>query len=68
MMDTVSSLSSGITNATKDVLGISVSILTYEWMVAKVAFFTVENTILTYIIAFLSLTFMAIGPIVGHIK
>ena len=53
LMDTVSSLSSGITNAVKDVLGVSVSILTYEWMESKVAIFTIENTILTYIIAFL---------------
>ncbi|WP_333693937.1 sterol desaturase family protein [Flavobacterium sp.] len=57
LMDTVSSLSSGITNAVKDVLGISVSILTYEWMVSKVAIFTIENTILTYIIAFFVIDF-----------
>lgn len=56
-MDTVSSLSSGITNAVKDVLGISVSILTYEWMVSKVALFSIENTILTYIIAFFVIDF-----------
>jgi sterol desaturase/sphingolipid hydroxylase (fatty acid hydroxylase superfamily) len=57
LMDTVSSLSSGITNATKDVLGISISILTYEWMVSKVAVFTIENTILTYVIAFFVIDF-----------
>lgn len=57
LMDTVSSLSSGITNAVKDVLGISVSILTYEWMVSKVALFSIENTILTYIIAFFVIDF-----------
>jgi len=52
LMDTVSSLSSGLTNSVKDVLGISISILTYEWMVSKWALFTIENTILTYFIAF----------------
>lgn len=57
LMDTVSSLSSGITNAVKDVLGVSVSILTYERMVSKVAIFTIENTILTYIIAFFVIDF-----------
>lgn len=57
LMDTVSSLSSGITNATKDVLGISISILSYEWMVSKVALFTIENTIITYIFAFFVIDF-----------
>ena len=57
LMDTVSSLSSGITNAVKDILGLSISILTYEWMVSKVAIFTIENTILTYGIAFFVIDF-----------
>ncbi len=57
LMDTVSSLSSGITNSVKDVLGVSISILTYEWMVNKVAVFAIENTILTYIIAFFVIDF-----------
>lgn len=57
LMDSVSSLSSGITNAVKDVLGISISILSYEWMVSKVAVFTIENTILTYVIAFFVIDF-----------
>jgi len=57
LMDTVSSLSSGITNAVKDVLGISISILSYEWMVSKMAFFTIESTVFTYIIAFFVIDF-----------
>ena len=32
-MDMISSLSSGITNVTKDVLGLSVAIISYEWLV-----------------------------------
>ncbi|MBL7751818.1 MAG: sterol desaturase, partial [Chitinophagaceae bacterium] len=32
-MDMISSLSSGITNVTKDVLGLSIGILSYGWMV-----------------------------------
>ncbi len=34
-MDMVSSLSSGITNVTKDVLGLSITILTYSWLVSR---------------------------------
>ena len=36
-MDMISSLSSGITNVVKDVLGLSVTILAYSWLVSKVA-------------------------------
>lgn len=57
LMDTVSSLSSGITNAVKDVLGISVSILSYDWMVSKIAFFSIQNSILTFAIAFIVIDF-----------
>ena len=35
--DVVSSLSSGITNVTKDVLGLSVAIISYGWMVSHLA-------------------------------
>jgi len=57
LMDTVSSLNSGITNSVKDVLGISLSILSYQWMVSKMALFTIENTFLIYIIAFVVIDF-----------
>ena len=50
--DTVSSLSSGMSNVLKDVLGLSVSIITYEWMVDHFALVTIENNILVYVIAF----------------
>ena len=33
-MDMVSSLTSGITNSTKDVLGLSIAVLSYDWMVS----------------------------------
>ncbi|HQU56839.1 MAG TPA: sterol desaturase, partial [Chitinophagaceae bacterium] len=36
-MDMVSSLSSGVTNVTKDVLGLSIAIITYSWLVAHIA-------------------------------
>src|SRR6266705_4251035 len=56
-MDMISSLSSGITNVTKDVLGLSISILTYGWLANKVALFYFEITIWTYVIAFITLDF-----------
>ena len=56
-MDMVSSLSSGITNVTKDVLGLSVAILGYTWLVDKIAIIHVKNTFATYAIAFIALDF-----------
>jgi alkylglycerol monooxygenase len=54
-MDMISSLSSGITNATKDVLGLSVTIIGYSWMVEHLAIVHVQTTWLWYIIAFFAL-------------
>ncbi len=56
-MDMISSLSSGITNVTKDVLGLSIAIIGYGWLVDKLAIVHIENNILTYIIAFIALDF-----------
>src|SRR5215212_2410367 len=56
-MDMVSSLSSGITNVTKDVLGLSISVITYRWLVDKVAIVHVQSTLWTYVIAFIVLDF-----------
>lgn len=56
-MDMISSLSSGITNVVKDVLGLSVSILTYSWLVKHVALFEVKSTFWVYAIAFMALDF-----------
>lgn len=57
LMDSISSISSGMTNATKDVLGLSIYILTYEWMVSKMALFTIEESAVAYIIAFIAIDF-----------
>lgn len=54
-MDMVSSLTSGITNSTKDVLGISIAVLSYDWMVNHWAIFTIETSFVLYIIAFFAL-------------
>src|SRR5574343_1531113 len=54
-MDMISSLTSGITNTTKDVLGLSIVLISYEWMVNNLAIYHVPNSVLAYVIAFLAL-------------
>ncbi len=56
-MDIISSLSSGFTNALKDVLGLSVSLISYQWLVAKVAIIDIPFTWLNVFIAFMALDF-----------
>ncbi|MCG8322551.1 MAG: sterol desaturase family protein [Cytophagales bacterium] len=56
-MDTLSSLGSGLTNAIKDVLGLTFVIVSYEWMVEHLALFHIEATWLVYVLAFLGLDF-----------
>jgi sterol desaturase/sphingolipid hydroxylase (fatty acid hydroxylase superfamily) len=51
--DAISSLSSGVTNVVKDVLGLSVAIVSYGWMVKHLALFTIDATWLVYLVAFL---------------
>jgi alkylglycerol monooxygenase len=55
--DMISSLSSGVTNVTKDVLGLSIAIISYEWLVDKIAIVHVQATWAVYLIAFISLDF-----------
>jgi sterol desaturase/sphingolipid hydroxylase (fatty acid hydroxylase superfamily) len=56
-LDMVSSLSSGVTNSTKDVLGLSIAIITYGWLVNHLAITHIQATWLVYVIAFLALDF-----------
>jgi len=56
-MDSISSISSGITNALKDVLGLSVSLISYEFLVTKIALFNIKSNLITYIIAFIVIDF-----------
>ena len=56
-MDMISSLTSGVTNVTKDVLGLSVAIIAYSWLVKHVAIYHIKTTWLTYVIAFLVIDF-----------
>lgn len=55
--DMISSLLSGVTNVTKDVLGLSVAIYGYGWMVSNWALYHIEATWLTYLVAFIILDF-----------
>jgi sterol desaturase/sphingolipid hydroxylase (fatty acid hydroxylase superfamily) len=57
LMDSVSSISSGITNAVKDVLGISLTLISYEWLVSKIGLYQMEANWLAYIIAFIVIDF-----------
>ena len=56
-MDMISSLTSGVTNVTKDVLGLSIAIIAYSWLVSHVALYHIKTTWLTYVIAFLVIDF-----------
>jgi sterol desaturase/sphingolipid hydroxylase (fatty acid hydroxylase superfamily) len=54
-MDMISSLSSGIANVTKDVLGLSITLITYEWMVEHFAIIHIRASLWLYLIAFFAL-------------
>lgn len=56
-MDMVSSLSSGVTNVTKDVVGLYVVVLSYPFFLKHLALIEIPNTIIVYFIAFLALDF-----------
>ena len=56
-LDMISSLSSGVTNTTKDVLGLSFAIITYGWLEKHLAVTHIQVTWLVYVIAFLALDF-----------
>ncbi len=57
LMDSVSSISSGMTNSVKDVLGLSVTFISYNWMLSKVGIFHLEANFITYSIAFIAIDF-----------
>ena len=56
-MDMISSLSSGVTNVTKDVLGLTIQILAYGWLVERLAIWHIKTTWLVYLVAFISIDF-----------
>ena len=56
-MDMISSLSSGITNVVKDILGLTITIISYGWLVDHVALFHIKPVWLVYTIGFIALDF-----------
>ena len=56
-MDMISSLTSGVTNVTKDVLGLSIALISYEWLVNKIAITHIGAYWYTYVIVFIVLDF-----------
>lgn len=56
-MDMISSLSSGVTNVTKDVLGLSLALISYAWLVQHIAITHIKATWLIYLVTFITLDF-----------
>lgn len=58
-MDTISSLSSGLTNSIKDTLGLAVVLVSYPFLKNHLAIFDIQSTWLTYTIGFIAMDFAA---------
>jgi len=56
-MDTLSSLSSGMTNIIKDLLGLAIVLIPYPFLEQKIGLFDFSNTVLVYSIAFICMDF-----------
>jgi len=56
-VDTLASLSSGLTNVIKDVLGLTVVIISYAWVEERVGVLDIEATWWVYLVAFLGIDF-----------
>lgn len=56
-MDSVSSVSSGMVNSLKDVLGLSITLVSYDWIVSKISLVDLQTTFLTYFIGFITIDF-----------
>jgi len=57
LMDTISSLSSGITNILKDSMGIILIIISYPILEKEIALFELETSLTLYILAFICIDF-----------
>ena len=55
--DTIASISSGMTNTLKEVMGLTVVIISYTWFYNHVAFFTIEPKWWVYLVCFVGLDF-----------
>lgn len=57
VLDTVSSISSGLTNILKDVLGLSILIISYPFLLDHLAVFSLDSTLMVWLIAFVAIDF-----------
>ncbi len=57
VMDTVSSLSSGLTNIVKDSLGLVLVLVSYPFLLEHLALFEIESSLLVWILAFICIDF-----------
>ncbi|MEM6718779.1 MAG: sterol desaturase family protein [Bacteroidota bacterium] len=55
--DTISSISSGLTSIVKDSLGLAVILISYPFLLENLAFFTISETWLAYLLAFIAIDF-----------
>ena len=56
-MDTISSLSSGITNLLYDLLGLGIIIVSYSFLYEYLMIFSIQESILLYLVAFICIDF-----------
>ncbi|MEX2565756.1 MAG: sterol desaturase family protein [Cyclobacteriaceae bacterium] len=56
-LDSVTSISSGMTNVIKDTLGLTISVFTYEWLLGHLALFDIGTTWTTFLITFIIVDF-----------
>ena len=57
LFDTISGISSGMTNNIKSIFKLSVVIISYQWMVEHFAVFDIESTAWLYVVAFIGTDF-----------
>ena len=57
LFDTISGISSGMTNNIKSIFKLSIVIISYQWMVDNFAFFEIKSTAWLYIVAFIGTDF-----------
>lgn len=55
--DTITSLSSGITNVVKDILGLIITVISYEWLYNNLALVKMGSHWVLFLIAFIALDF-----------
>ena len=57
LMDTLASLSSGMTNVIKDVLKLGLILISYPFLVNNLSLLEMESTLSIYVIAFIAIDF-----------